>query len=437
MTDPQIHRAYTTARLFRLQQTLLSSCRITHVSDKLSLFISIYSQASDVDQFLDDLFMPVLDGNQAGDDGLSDARSLAASMRGGGDDSGILGQGTVAPEDKRIVSFSRSGSALRESILRQGMADLRPEFGIDGDLDLAEVIRGGGRDSPTNSEQNKPNVGFQPIPGMISPTGMISPPPPMLMPTPVQGNPQQLMLQLPQGGGAAGAGGGAEQQPAMAFTYVPVPVYNMSGVSLPGIAPQSGTVSPIKTTAAEDKSDGAKKQPEDPSDQVQQQQMYQQAFLQNAVAQNMQVVILSPYIQLYNPRLVECIRTTLQILTPAPSTLKSKSNLHALIHTDSTATPDAKPGSDSTPDSAVWAQLGLFRCTNAVHDGACRSSSSRRLCRVGVDVLLAGPVPAGVVLAGEGVSRRGFGGGGDEEAGRPGMGFLRHVSQNYQYLMYL
>ena len=256
----------------------------------------VLTQASDVDQFLDDLFMPVLDGNQAGDDGLSDARSLAASMRGGGDDSEAPGQGTVAPEDdKRIVSFSRSGSALRESILRQGMADLQPEFGID----LAEVIRGGGRDSPTNSEQNKPNVGFQPIPGMISPTGMISPPPPMLMPTPVQGNPQQLMLQLPQGGGAAGGVSGAEQQPAMAFTYVPVPVYNMSGVSLPGIAPQSGTVSPIKTTAAEDKSDGAKKQPEDPSDQVQQQQMYQQAFLQNAVAQNMQVTF-SPFSRIFN-----------------------------------------------------------------------------------------------------------------------------------------
>merc|ERR1719458_1563023 len=63
----------------------------------------------------------------------------------------------------------------------------------------------------------------------------------------------------------------------------------MSGVSLPGVAPHSGTVSPIKTTA-EDKSDGgAKKQSDDSSDQVQQQQMYQQAFLQNAVAQNMQI----------------------------------------------------------------------------------------------------------------------------------------------------
>jgi myosin-15 len=40
------------------------------------------SQASDVDQFLDDLFMPVLDGNL---DELSDARSLAASIKGGGE----------------------------------------------------------------------------------------------------------------------------------------------------------------------------------------------------------------------------------------------------------------------------------------------------------------------------------------------------------------
>lgn len=37
--------------------------------------------ASDVDQFLDELFSPVLDGSL---DELSDARSLAASIRGGG-----------------------------------------------------------------------------------------------------------------------------------------------------------------------------------------------------------------------------------------------------------------------------------------------------------------------------------------------------------------
>lgn len=38
--------------------------------------VRVPSQASDVDQFLDDLFNPVLDQ-------LSDARSLAASIKGG------------------------------------------------------------------------------------------------------------------------------------------------------------------------------------------------------------------------------------------------------------------------------------------------------------------------------------------------------------------
>lgn len=42
--------------------------------------VRVPSQASDVDQFLDDLFSPVLDPNI---DELSDARSLAASIKGG------------------------------------------------------------------------------------------------------------------------------------------------------------------------------------------------------------------------------------------------------------------------------------------------------------------------------------------------------------------
>lgn len=46
--------------------------------------VRVPSQSSDVDQYLDDLFMPVLDGNMDGNmDDLSDARSLAASIKGG------------------------------------------------------------------------------------------------------------------------------------------------------------------------------------------------------------------------------------------------------------------------------------------------------------------------------------------------------------------
>ncbi len=64
-----------------------------------------------MDQFLDDLFMPVLDGNI--DDGLSDARSLAASMRGGGED---VKEATAAD---RQLDLNRMGSIRRTSILLQ------------------------------------------------------------------------------------------------------------------------------------------------------------------------------------------------------------------------------------------------------------------------------------------------------------------------------
>lgn len=53
--------------------------------------VRVPSQASDVDQFLDELFSPVLDGSL---DELSDARSLAASIRGG---TGEIDEFTEAP----------------------------------------------------------------------------------------------------------------------------------------------------------------------------------------------------------------------------------------------------------------------------------------------------------------------------------------------------
>jgi hypothetical protein len=104
-----------------------------------------------VDQFLDDLFMPVLDGNI--DDGLSDARSLAASMRGGGGDvkeatgdvkeatgdvkeaTGDVKEATAAD---RQLDLNRMGSIRRTSILLQV---LRP-------AQLREVLSQVGPDSP-------------------------------------------------------------------------------------------------------------------------------------------------------------------------------------------------------------------------------------------------------------------------------------------------
>ena len=85
-------------------------------------------------------------------------------------------------------------------------------------------------------------MGFHPIPGVMSPqqmTGMISPPP-MIMPTPIQGN--QFLSMGSAMGGMGGvsspllmpaADGSSPQQPTMAFTYVPVPVYNLGGMGMP------------------------------------------------------------------------------------------------------------------------------------------------------------------------------------------------------------
>jgi len=69
--------------------------------------VRVPSQASDVDQFLDDLFMPVLDGNL---DELSDARSLAASIKGGGEMSKSVGH------QQRTRRLSSSSSLLDDEV---------------------------------------------------------------------------------------------------------------------------------------------------------------------------------------------------------------------------------------------------------------------------------------------------------------------------------
>lgn len=69
--------------------------------------VRVPSQASDVDQFLDDLFMPVLDGNL---DELSDARSLAASIKGGGELS------KKQSEQQRIRRLSSSSSLVDDEV---------------------------------------------------------------------------------------------------------------------------------------------------------------------------------------------------------------------------------------------------------------------------------------------------------------------------------
>ena len=301
--------------------------------------VRVPSQASDVDQFLDDLFMPVLDGNI--DDGLSDARSLAASMRGGGDHQ-LNTKSKAASSADSIIEFNRMGSFRRKSVLTQGSdsesdAESDDFSGLKKVSHLISLIKGG---SPT-PEQNSPRkqsdftpmtssaMGFHPIPGVISPhtiSGMMSPPP-MMMPTPVQSNQFFSMA-----GGMTSPllmpATGEQAQPAMAFTYVPVPVYNLGGMGMgmpvnngmpmmPGMTgmpgmPVNGSMpsmnyssmgmmntstgpsSPNKTEKSENppSAPAATSTPMSPNASnlsVDSQMAYQHAFLQNAVAQNMQI----------------------------------------------------------------------------------------------------------------------------------------------------
>ncbi|CAG9785914.1 unnamed protein product [Diatraea saccharalis] len=80
--------------------------------------VRVPSQASDVDQFLDDLFSPVLDPNI---DELSDARSLAASIKGGGY-SEFIDRILSCEFDDRLDNLNGSGH-LESSIKGGGEKD--------------------------------------------------------------------------------------------------------------------------------------------------------------------------------------------------------------------------------------------------------------------------------------------------------------------------
>ncbi|CAG0891503.1 unnamed protein product [Darwinula stevensoni] len=284
--------------------------------------VRVPSQASDVDQFLDDLFMPVLDGNL---DELSDARSLAASIKGGGN-----------KEDEEVAKLTQRGPELdsveRHSILRQASAetstvdeylmDLFQPILVNQSLDqltnahlLASAIKGGGKgitgiDSQaggvTGGSGGMPlsagpgTMTFQPISGMTSPPPVMMSPPPMLIPNlgsiPLY-NPQ-AMAGLTFAAGTPGLGHtplsptglaspvmfGSSQagptSPPLMVTYLPI--YNAQGFSLPNV--------PLLQPAASTPSGNLSSTQTVDIAQLQAfQQNLQRAFLQSALTQNLQI----------------------------------------------------------------------------------------------------------------------------------------------------
>ncbi|CAB4053995.1 unnamed protein product [Lepeophtheirus salmonis] len=195
--------------------------------------VRVPSQASDVDQFLDDLFMPVLDV----DDGLSDAKSLAASMRGGG------------KKFKKLTQLNNLVGSIKGSRdTENNQSELPPPP----------------PPLPPGSNGFNSSMGFHPIPGVVF---------------------------------------SYDDGSALAFTYVPVPVYNMGGIGLPGMMtpkpqepmmPSSNNATPTINAS------------------------YQQAFIQNAVAQNMQI---QQQLMMQNQALSQLLSQA--ISSPQPTSLTS------------------------------------------------------------------------------------------------------------------
>ncbi|XP_014481805.1 PREDICTED: unconventional myosin-XV isoform X1 [Dinoponera quadriceps] len=198
--------------------------------------VRVPSQASDVDQFLDELFMPVLDGNL---DELSDARSLAASIKGSRDARPSGGQ-TVLENVRKIQLRSVESATVDDFVERMMTADGGADINAS---ELSKRIKGGG-----NMDIPNQNAAFN-----FSPIAQSMMSPPMMMPmfSPAQQVPSAQSTSMGMGAG-----------------FMPIPIYSMQGLSLPQY-PSSP--------------------PNQNNDMMAYQQNLQRAFLQSAMAQNIQI----------------------------------------------------------------------------------------------------------------------------------------------------
>jgi len=198
--------------------------------------VRVPSQASDVDQFLDELFMPVLDGNL---DELSDARSLAASIKGSYDIR-LSDDQTVSENLQRIGNRVERIATVDDFV--EGMMMRSKDMNIDAG-ELSKKIKGGG-----NMDIPNQNAAFN-----FTPIAQSMMSPPMMMPM------FNATQQVPPA---------QNTSMSMGASFMPIPIYSMQGLSLPQY-PNSP--------------------PGQSNDMMAYQQNLQRAFLQSAMAQNIQI----------------------------------------------------------------------------------------------------------------------------------------------------
>ncbi|CAG4975497.1 unnamed protein product [Colias eurytheme] len=260
--------------------------------------VRVPSQASDVDQFLDDLFSPVLDPNI---DELSDARSLAASIKGGRD------------YDKFIDNILTCSYSEQLDILNSE--------------DLEYNIKGGGKEEkqPSRKESNVDSVDDY-ITNLFDPIFL-----------------NDSLKRLTDGESLSGAikGGGATPRAASANTSL-----SYGAMSMPPSMPAMPATPEALAAAL-----GLHLPPPGTVDINAYHQNLQRAFLQNAMAQNLQI---QQQLLAQN----QALQTLLagQVVEPesAPtSPVRSSTVVHAQVHSPPRNTPKARRESNESTSTGA------------------------------------------------------------------------------------
>lgn len=200
--------------------------------------VRVPSQASDVDQFLDDLFSPVLDPNI---DEMSDARSLAASIKGGRNYSDFIDSVLNCEYNEEIETLSNAN-------------------------EVQQLIKGGGKEDKDKGRTSRKQSSVDSVDDYI--TNLFDP---IFM--------NDSLKRLTDGEGLSGAikGGGATPRAASANTST----LSFGAMQLPPTMPST----PEALAAAL----GLHLPPPGTVDINAYHQNLQRAFLQSAMAQNLQI----------------------------------------------------------------------------------------------------------------------------------------------------
>lgn len=234
--------------------------------------VRVPSQASDVDQFLDELFSPVLDGNL---DELSDARSLAASIKGGGGNEDYIEgldefldemlNGVECPSvsmrnvDDLVVKIKGGGHRPRADSQSSAVLDQEVE-----NLTSAQNSQGTNKVKPNGNVDDYISDLFRPI---------------FINDSLKKLTEKNNLVDSIKGGGTTQNSAGTSNYN---FPSIPAPIVSPAPLMMPLLSPTQDGFMPVFNMPNVG-------MPQNGTDIASYQQNLQRAFLQSAMAQNIQI----------------------------------------------------------------------------------------------------------------------------------------------------